>query len=227
MPRSLMNTMPWWSAWARMSAATVLFASGVASKIFAASAQVVDREANILYSNSRTLLIGLLSDTHIGHPSEKLPPQIKNAFSGVDLILHAGDIWIPSVLDELESIAPVRAAWGDDDMEADMGGDNRMMEGHSLLLDGVTLWLTHVKPSYGLISPQEESYSFRPRREEPGDPPDVVVFGHTHFATIENYKDVLLVNPGSVTFPNYVPKLGTVALLTINSGKVEVRIVQL
>ena len=188
---------------------------------------MVDREANMLYSNGGTLLIGLLSDTHIAFPSETLPPQIEGAFRGVDLILHAGDIWIPSVLDELEAIAPVRAAWGDDDMDAYLGGDNRMMEGHSLLLDGVTLWLTHVKPSYGLISPQEDSYSFRPSREDPADPPDVVVFGHTHFATVENYKDVLLVNPGSATFPSYVPKLGTVALLTIDSGEVEVRIVQL
>ena len=188
---------------------------------------MIDREADMLYSNGRTLLIGLLSDTHIAFPSETLPAQIRGALSGVDLILHAGDIWIPSVLDELESIAPVVAAWGDDDMEADLGGDNRMMKGHNLFLDGITIWLSHVKPRYGLIDPRAELYSFRPSPEEPPDPPDVVVFGHTHFATIENYKDVLLVNPGSVTFPNYVPKLGTIALLTIDGGEVQARIVRL
>ncbi len=188
---------------------------------------MVDREADIVYSSSGTLLIGLLSDTHIAFPGETLPPQIKDTFSNVDLILHAGDIWIPSVLDELESIAPVMAAWGDDDMEADLGGDSRMMKGHTLLLDGATLWLTHVKPRYGLINPKERLYSSRPAPADPEDPPDVVVFGHTHFATIEHYKDVLLVNPGSATAPNYVPKLGTVALLTINSGEVEARIVPL
>ncbi len=173
------------------------------------------------------MLIGLLSDTHIAFPSETLPPQIKSAFGSVDFILHAGDIWIPSVLDELESIAPVMAAWGDDDMEADLGGDKRMMKGQSLVLDGITLWLTHVKPRYGLINPKEESYSTRSSPEDAADPPAVVVFGHTHLAAIEHHKDVLLVNPGSVTFPKYVFKLGTVALLTINSGEVEVRIVQL
>ena len=73
------------------------------------------------------MLIGLLSDTHIAFPSQPLPPQVLEAFRGVDLILHMGDVWIPSVLDELESIAPVIAAWGDDDMEADLGGDSRMM----------------------------------------------------------------------------------------------------
>ena len=173
------------------------------------------------------MLIGLLSDTHIGSPSKTLPPQIKGAFSNVDLILHAGDIWIPSVLDELESIAPVMAAWGDDDLESDLGGDNRMIKGHTLLLEGVTLWLTHGKPYYALINPKEELYSSRPSGENPEDPPDVVVFGHTHFTTIEHYKDVLLVSPGSPTLPNYIPKLGTVALLTVSSGQVQARIVQL
>lgn len=173
------------------------------------------------------MIIGLLSDTHIAFPNEIIPPQIEGAFRGVDLILHAGDIWIPSVLDELESIAPVMSAWGDDDMEADLGGDKRMMTGRSLVLEGVTLWVLHVKPRYGLISPKKDSILSRPSAEEPEDPPDVVVFGHSHFAIIEHYGDVLLVNPGSSTVPNYVPKLGTVALLTINSGEVEARLVQL
>ncbi len=170
------------------------------------------------------MLVGLISDTHIAVPSKTLPPQVKEAFRGVDLILHAGDIWIPSVLDELESVAPVIAAWGDDDMEADLGGDSRMMKGHVLSLEGVTLWLMHVKPLHNTLTKLKEGLSSRPSGE---DPPDVVVSGHTHYATKEYYKDVLLVNPGSATFPSYVPKLGTVALLTINSGEVEAHIVQL
>jgi putative phosphoesterase len=176
---------------------------------------------------SRKLLIGLISDTHIAVPDKTLPPQIKEAFRGVDLILHAGDIWISSALDELESIAPVIAAWGDDDMEVDLGEDKRMLSGHALHFDGVTLWLAHIKPRYGLISPQDDWYSSWPKNEEPKDPPQVVVYGHTHFAKIEDYKGVLLVNPGSATLPNYVPKPGTVALLNISSGRAEARILPL
>ncbi|MBA7664165.1 hypothetical protein ES703_72220 [subsurface metagenome] len=172
------------------------------------------------------MLIGLVSDTHIALPKEVLPPQIKTVFRGVDLILHAGDIWIPSVLDELETIAPVKAAWGDDDMKADLGDDKRMMEGHTLTFEGVTLWLIHEKPRYGLLNPEEGSYSSKSNDKNP-DPPDVVVFGHSHHRTIEHYKGVLLVNPGSPTVPDYIPKLGTVAFLTLNSGKAEARIVQL
>jgi putative phosphoesterase len=188
---------------------------------------MVDVKAGIVYSYTGTLLVGLISDTHIARPDEKLPPQIKTVFSEVDLILHAGDIWIPSVLDELETIAPVMAAWGDDDMEADMGGDSRMVKESTLSLEGTTVWLVHQKPAYGLIVPREKRHSFRHIAETIPEPPGAVVYGHTHTAQIENYKGVLLVNPGSATWPNYLPGLGTVALLSIDSGEVSARIMAL
>lgn len=174
------------------------------------------------------MLIGLISDTHIDSTRNRLPPQLKDVFQGVDLILHAGDIWIPSVLDELESMAPVMSAWGDDDTQGDLGGDKRMMKGHTLVLDGITLWLTHVKPCYALLRPKGVWYLSTPGPEEPfEEPPDVAVFGHSHRSTVEYQEGVLLVNPGSATFPDYMHKLGTVGLLAINSGQAEARIVQL
>jgi predicted phosphodiesterase len=56
------------------------------------------------------MYIGLLSDTH-GY----LPPGLEEVFRGVDLLLHAGDVGRPEVLWELETIAPVRAVWGNVD----------------------------------------------------------------------------------------------------------------
>ena len=179
------------------------------------------------------MLIGLLSDTHLAFPSQPLPQQVLTAFKGVDLILHMGDVWIPSVLDTLESVAPVMAARGDDDMDEDFGEDSRMKKTQILSFEGITLWATHIKPRYGLIVPQEQSNSYtsifnrKPVNDDPPDPPDVVVFGHSHFAEIEQYKGVLLVNPGSPTMPSYIPKLGSVGFLTINDGKVEARLMNL
>ena len=49
--------------------------------------------------------IGLVSDTHIPEVAPAIPGQIAQAFRVVDLILHAGDIYVSSVLDELEYIA--------------------------------------------------------------------------------------------------------------------------
>ena len=172
------------------------------------------------------MLIGLISDTHLADPGEKLPSQIETAFEGVELILHGGDIWVPSALNQLESIAPVIAAWGDDDMEKDLGDDSRMLKDRAVYIDGVTLWLVHEKPAFGTIVPRENrifSRNVTPGREVL----DAIIYGHTHKALIEKHKGVLVVNPGSPTWPNNFPELGTVGLLSIDSGKVDARIIQL
>lgn len=157
------------------------------------------------------MLIGLISDTHIPEAAEVLPVQIKEALSNVDLILHAGDIYIVSVLDELEALAPVFAAEGDDDYQ-EVYSDERVKQKHMLTVEGVTIWLMHIRP-----------WSW-PRHEKI---PEILVFGHTHNATIETYEGILLINPGSPTFPSYRYELGTIAILAIDSGKVDVRIVSL
>ena len=140
-----------------------------------------------------------------------LPPQLKDVFRGVDLILHAGDIFTVSVLDELSSIAPVLAAMGDSDY-FETRNDSRVKEKHIITVEGVTIWLRH-----------EDQWSWDTDEKLP----DVIVFGHTHWPTLKNHGDVLLVNPGSPTYPLYKCKLGTVALLAVNSGKAEAQIIQL
>ncbi len=154
--------------------------------------------------------IGLISDTHIPDHAEELPEQLKQVFRGVDLILHAGDVYDASVLDELECLAPVLVAEGDDDA---LPNDRRVKRKHILSIDGVTIWLMHERPWSRTLDSKQA--------------PDVIVSGHTHLARLEEKGDVLLVNPGSPTYPHYKRELGTVALLTINSGKAEAYIVQL
>ena len=162
--------------------------------------------------------IGLLSDTHIPDHARELPDQLKEAFRGVDLILHAGDVYVPSVLDELECLAPVMAAEGDDDFPSTTS-DKRVKQKHILTIGNVTIWLIHEKLWFWPLHPKGV-----PQHEKT---PDVIIFGHTHSASLEEKEEVLLVNPGSPTFPNYRRELGTVALLTISSGKAQANIVQL
>ncbi len=167
------------------------------------------------------MLIGLLSDTHVriyGHrvslstlTSTQLPPQVKEAFRDVDLILHAGDIYSLPVLDDLETIAPVLAAEGDDD-PFDTTIDKRMKPMQTITVDGVTIWVSH----YGeWIEDSKEKT------------PDIIVYGHTHHSKLEERNGTIRVNPGSPTFPGYNYVLGTVGLISIKSGKAEARIVQL
>ena len=145
--------------------------------------------------------IGLISDTHIPDAAKAIPPQVKEIFRGVDLILHAGDLYDISVLDELESIAPVLAALGDDDGD-EVACDPRVLPTHALVLDRLTFWLTHARPAYDWNV----------------ELPDIVVCGHSHAVAVLNSQGVLIVNPGSATFPRYQRELGTVALLTLNGG---------
>src|SRR5438094_9052289 len=60
--------------------------------------------------------VGVISDTHIHH-FKKLPAAIWEHFAGVELIIHAGDLSILSVLSELETIAPVVAVQGNIEYE--------------------------------------------------------------------------------------------------------------
>jgi len=178
------------------------------------------------------MLIGLLSDTHIAWQNQKLPDQIQQVFRGVDLILHAGDIWISRVLDDLEKIAPVFAARGDDDLEQDIGHDQRIKDRQVLSLDGKTIWVIHQRPRRSVLDVPEENLppsilNGTPSTHGLNHHPDIVVFGHNHYPEMETYNDILLVSPGSPNYPMYVPKLGTVGLLNIEDGKSDVRIIQL
>ena len=49
--------------------------------------------------------IGLISDTHLPSSIRDPWPEVALAFRQVDLILHAGDIVTPRILDWLEDIA--------------------------------------------------------------------------------------------------------------------------
>lgn len=166
--------------------------------------------------------IGLLSDTHIPLDAEELPPQVKIAFRGVNLILHAGDIYVVRVLDELEKIAPVFAALGDDDGWS-ISTDKRVTVKHVLECEGLTLWLTHSKP----CKPWHPGLSEKERERNIYGTADIIIFGHEHQVSVERNDNTLLVNPGSPTFLHYQRGLGTVAILNIKSGKAEIDILKL
>lgn len=167
--------------------------------------------------------IGLLSDTHIPEAEKGLPAELIDALRGVDLILHAGDIYLASVLDDLEQVAPVLAARGDDDYGSTLA-DPRVKDKQVLDLEGKRLWLVHQRPFY-VMSPW-----WRDRvasGQEKDGIPDIVVLGHEHRTDVKQVEGILFVNPGSPTFLNYLRGLGTIGILDINAGEAQVSIVQL
>lgn len=55
--------------------------------------------------------IGVISDTHVPH-FRRLPASVWVHFADVEVIIHAGDLSVLSILSELETIAPVVAVQG-------------------------------------------------------------------------------------------------------------------
>ena len=131
-----------------------------------------------------------------------------------DLILHAGDVCVAAVLDELTQYAPVVAVLGNNDA-SDVGAWGAA-ETAELDLDGLSVAMIH-------DSGAKTGRMVRMRRRFPGA--DLVVFGHSHLPLDESAGDLRIFNPGSPTDRRRQPH-GTLGLLRIDSGRLtEVSIV--
>ncbi len=165
--------------------------------------------------------IGLISDTHIPEACEHLPERVFEVFAGIDLVMHAGDVYVNRVLDELARIAPVIAALGNGDEGLDghrfrLDPDQRVREAHLLEIEGVRIGLVHAIPTPDETS--EEVFA-RAMDAQFGGPVDVIVQGHSHVEGVMRFGATLVVNPGSATLPrNLVGVPGTVAILEIRDG---------
>ena len=180
---------------------------------------------------TNVMRIGLISDTHIPEACEHLPERVFEVFAGIDLVMHAGDVYVNRVLDELARIAPVIAALGNGDEGLDghrfrLDPDERVREAHLVTVEGVRIGLVHAIPT-----PDETSDEVFARAMDAqfGGPVDVIVQGHSHVEGVVRFGATLVVNPGSATLPrNLVGVPGTVAILEIkDGGRVTAEIVSL
>jgi len=146
--------------------------------------------------------IGLISDTH-----GLVRPEVHSALAGVELILHAGDVG-DDVFDELATIAPVRAVAGNTDIPGEYDEEIAMTIG------GVSIHVSHGH-EVGAPTPARLAAKYEA---------DVVVYGHTHQQLVTKIGDRIVVNPGAAGHRRF--KLEpSVAILTIENGKAEVRII--
>lgn len=120
-------------------------------------------------------LIGLISDTH-----GLLRPEALRALAGSELIIHAGDVGKPEILDHLRAIAPVVVVRGNIDK-----GD------WASPLPMTAVVETEVVRIYVLHDVHE--LDFDPAAAGFG----IVVSGHSHKAGRDQRSGVLYVNPGS------------------------------
>ena len=130
----------------------------------------------------------MLADTHIRRGGKRrLPNAAYPYLERADVILHAGDVLVGDVLDELGGFAPVHAVLGNNDVEL----TGLLPETLELELGGVRVGMIHDSgPASGRAG--------RMKRRFPDA--DVVVFGHSHIPWDQTGVDgQLLFNPGSAT----------------------------
>jgi hypothetical protein len=153
---------------------------------------------------SKPRLIGLVSDTH-----GLVRPELAQVLEGAELIVHAGDIGSPVVLDSLGCIAPVRAVRGNTDNEP---WARRLPRSLLVELESHALYVLHDVLLLDL-DPVAATVA-------------AVVSGHTHCPSVERRDGVLYVNPGSAG-PRRSALPPTVARLWLRDGDLEVESVAL
>jgi putative phosphoesterase len=155
--------------------------------------------------HSNTHVLGLISDTH-----GLIRPGVHDALTGVELILHAGDVGGSAILDELRLIAPVRAVFGN----TDPPGEPELEAEIVIEIGGLRV---HVSHGHEVGSPTPAKLAAR--YDE-----DVVVYGHTHRPLVTSHDGRLFVNPGAAG-PRRFNISPNVGRLIIARGKAEVEIV--
>jgi len=149
-------------------------------------------------------LIGIISDTH-----GRLPQSVLMAFKDADLIIHAGDIGDPKIIEALEKMAPTRAIKGN----MDMGKWTRQLrQNETIKINRQRLYVIH---DIHQLDIKTESDIYQ-----------AVIYGHTHRPQLEKQGGVLFINPGSAVQPRfgYPP---SVALLEIKDDAMSARLVDL
>ena len=129
--------------------------------------------------NTGSLTACVISDTH-----GVLVPEALKILIGVDLIIHAGDIDTPAVLNEMNRIAPVVAVQGN----MDRGNwASHLCETETIEIGQCLLYVLHDISRLDLDPSAAGIHA--------------VVHGHTHQPSDVLQNGVRFLNPGSATHP--------------------------
>lgn len=156
------------------------------------------------------LTIGVVADTHVvERGSRTLPAEVPDLFRrfGAGLILHAGDICVPSVIAKLETVAPTLAVHGN----GDYGFLTEDLPARIDFLVGARRFV--------LIHGHQQSTADATARALAGTA-ECVVYGHSHRPVALLDQGTVLFNPGSATDRRSQPHFG-VGILRMGPAGIE------
>jgi len=156
------------------------------------------------FTEAGVATIGVISDTH-----GLLRPEAMAALRGSDLVLHAGDVGAPWVIESLQALAPVFAVRGNVDRAS---GLDRLPVTQAVQVDGLQLYVLHDLSALDL-DPAVAGFV-------------VVVSGHSHQPRISTSDGILYLNPGSAG-PRRFNLPVTVARLHVGCGAPNAEIIDL
>ena len=142
-------------------------------------------------------LVGVISDTH-----GLLRPEAVAALRGSRLILHAGDVGAPAVLDQLRALVPTCAVRGNIDTQPWAA---RLPATKAVEVGSLLFWMLH---NIAELDCDPVAAGFA-----------AVIFGHSHKPLIETHGGVLYLNPGSAG-PRRFKLPVSVGRLSISAGTV-------
>ena len=151
----------------------------------------------------RTGRIGLISDTH-----GLVRPEALAALKGSNLIIHAGDIGKPEVLDVLETVAPVIAIRGNNDRDSWAKGIPDLLD---LRINGIKIFVIH---------------NVNELEHDSVDGFQAVISGHSHKPSVMSRDGLIFINPGSAG-PRRFKLPIAVGRLQISGAKMRAKILNL
>ena len=154
--------------------------------------------------NQKIKCIGLISDTH-----GLLRKSAVTALADSDIIIHAGDIDTPEILDALKKIAQVFPVCGNMDRKS---ANAHIPKYEIVEMDGVSIYVLHDIDQLDL-DPAAAGFA-------------VVVSGHTHRPLIKYRDSVLYINPGSAGPRRFTLPI-SVGMLEIEDGRITPKIIQI
>ncbi len=171
-----------------------------ATPILTCSNQCGDAAINPCSNTIAPRVVGLISDTH-----GLLRPEAVEVLRGVELIVHAGDIGGPDIVDALRQIAPVHAVRGNVDRGswADDFSPTEIVE-----VGDQVLYVLH---DLGELDLDPAAAGFR-----------VVVSGHSHHPKVTEERGVVYLNPGSAG-PRRLRLPISIARMVVGDGKAQSR----
>lgn len=133
--------------------------------------------------------IAIISDTHIHKHGNKLETLIKNRFSSVDMIIHAGDYTDIRAVSMLQRSKKFIGVWGNNDKSSIR---ELTKEKEIITVEKFKIGIYH---GHGNRSTTlDNAYA-----AFSDDAVDIIIYGHSHQPSIMTKKKILMLNPGSPT----------------------------